>query len=169
MGIGGGIGIGGPAPRVAGPKAAGATVGGSVRSGRLQRGRIACVAGRVMLRTEAAGCQVAIASTSQWRPTRTKGPHGLSRPLQPGTATFSYHTRVPYGPQAPEALLNPIAAGMQGGLRLCHRGIGQQHPGLRLTVGLQHNQGALQRLVAESPPGLVISERTGTRGVWPSG
>ena len=27
--------------------------------------------------------------------TRTKGPHGLSRPLQPGTAAFSYHTRVP--------------------------------------------------------------------------
>ena len=61
--------------------------------------------------------------------------------------------RVPDGLQAPEALLNPVAAGIQGGLRLCHRGIGQQHSGLRLTVGVQHHQSALQRLVAESPPG----------------
>ena len=81
------------------------------------------------------------------------------------------------GFQAPEALLNPIAAGIQGGLRLCHRRVGQQHPGLRLTVGVQHNQSTVQRLVrAEGPPvpthrspGPVISERTGTRRVWPSG
>ena len=43
-GIGGGIGIGGPAPRGAGPKAAGATVRDRVRSGLLQRGRSACLA-----------------------------------------------------------------------------------------------------------------------------
>ncbi len=48
--------------------------------------------------------------------------------------------RVPDGLQAPEALLNPVAAGIQGGLRLRHRRVGQQHPGLRLTVGVQHNQ-----------------------------
>ncbi len=47
-GIGGGVGIGGPAPRVAGPGAAGATVSGSVRAVRLQRGKIAGLA--------AAGC-----------------------------------------------------------------------------------------------------------------
>ena len=57
------------------------------------------------------------------------------------------------GLQAPEALLNLVAAGIQGGLRLRHRRVGQQHPGLRLTVGVQHNQGALQGLVAEGPPG----------------
>ena len=42
------------------------------------------------------------------------------------------------GFQAPEALLDPVAAGIQGGLRLCHRGVGQQYPGLLLTVGVQH-------------------------------
>ncbi len=57
------------------------------------------------------------------------------------------------GLQAPEPLLNPIAAGIQGGLRLRHRRVGQQHPGLGLTVGLQHDQGAVQGLVAESPAG----------------
>ena len=51
------------------------------------------------------------------------------------------------------SLLNPVAAVLQGGLRLRHRRVGQQHPGLRVTVGLQYNRGAVQRLVTESPPG----------------
>ena len=59
---------------------------------------------------------------------------------------------VPDGLHPPEALLNPVAAGIQGGLRLRHWRVGQQYPGLRLTVGLQHNQGTGQRRIAESPP-----------------
>ena len=57
------------------------------------------------------------------------------------------------GLEAPEALLNPVAAGIPGGLRLGHRGIGEQYPGLRLTIGVQHNQGAVQGRVAEGAPG----------------
>ena len=87
------------------------------------------------------------------------GQQGGNRQHQPMAA----HTRgvpaaglVPlpaYRFEAPEALFDPIAAGIQGGLRLRHRGVGQQHLGLRLTVGLQHNQGTGQRLVAEGAPG----------------
>ncbi len=65
--------------------------------------------------------------------------------------------RVPDGFQAPEALLNPVAAGIQGGLRLCYRRVGQQHPGLLLTHGVQHTPtgppGAVQGLVPERPAG----------------
>ena len=77
------------------------------------------------------------------------------------------------GLQAPEALLHPIAAGIPGGLRMRHRRVGQQHPGLRLAVGVQHtptgSPGGLQRRVTGSPPGPVISESTDRRWVWPSG
>ena len=61
------------------------------------------------------------------------------------------------GLQAPEALLNPVAAGIQGGLRLRHGRVGQQYPGLRLTVGLPHAPtgppSTVQRLRAEGPAG----------------
>ena len=61
------------------------------------------------------------------------------------------------GLQTAEALLNPVAAGIQGGLRLRHRRIGQQHPGLRLPVGVQHTPtglpGTVQGLVPERPAG----------------
>ena len=78
---------------------------------------------------------------------------GELAPLQPGTAAFSYHTRVPDSLQTPEALFDPVAAGIQGGLRLRHRGVGQQHPGLPLTIGVPHNQGGVQGRVTESLPG----------------
>ena len=40
--------------------------------------------------------------------------------------------------QPARALFNPVAAGIQGGFRQRHRGVGQQYPRLRLIVGLQH-------------------------------
>ena len=56
------------------------------------------------------------------------------------------------GFQDMEALLNPVAPGIQGGLRLRHRRVGQQHPRLRLSVGLQHHQSAVRRRVTENQP-----------------
>ncbi len=60
---------------------------------------------------------------------------------------------VPDGLQNPEALLNPVAADIQGRLRLRHRGVGQPH----LTGVVQYTPkgplGGLQRRVPESPPG----------------
>ncbi len=80
-----------------------------------------------------------------------------------------------YGLHAPEAVFNPVAAGIQSGLRQRYLRVGQKHPAQRLTVGVQHDQGAVQRLVAEGPPGAhhrspgpVVSVPTGTRWVWPS-
>ncbi len=57
------------------------------------------------------------------------------------------------GIYAPKALFNPVAAGIQGGLRLRYGRVSQQYPGLRLTVGLKHDKGAVQGLIMESPPG----------------
>ena len=54
-GIGGGVRIGGPGPRVVGPGAAGATVSGILRAERPHVGESAGVAGRAVRRTEAAG------------------------------------------------------------------------------------------------------------------
>ena len=125
--------------------------------------------GRVQLggrAAQAAGCQVAGLRVLAARAVGHGQPGG-HRQHQPVAAHTGYPLggvpaarlvplptqRVPDGFQAPEALFDPVAAGIQGGLRLCHRGVGQQHPGLRLTVGVQHNQSAVQRLVAESLPG----------------
>ena len=61
------------------------------------------------------------------------------------------------GFQTAEPLFDPVAAGIQGGLRLRHRRVGQQHPGLRLPVGVQHTPtglpGTVQGLVPERPAG----------------
>ena len=54
-GIGGGVRIGGPGPRVVGPGAAGATVSGILRAEGSHVGASACGAGRAVRGTEAAG------------------------------------------------------------------------------------------------------------------
>ena len=46
--------------------------------------------------------------------TRSKGPRVQAAGLVPLPA---------YGLQAPEALLNPVSAGLQGGLRVCATGV----------------------------------------------
>ena len=124
VGIGSGIRIGGPAPRVAGPGMSGATVTGILMAERpCVWAAGAGVAGRVLRRAEAAGV---------WRESDA-GPAPRARE---GSGA---------------ALL--LLRGACRRLRLRYGRAGQQDPGLRLTVGLQHDQGAVQRRVTENPPG----------------
>ena len=55
-----------------------------------------------------------------------QGGHRQHQPVAAHTRGIPAARLVPlpaYGLQAPEALLNPVAAGIQGGLRFCHRGV----------------------------------------------
>ena len=51
---------------------------------------------------------------------------------------------------APEALLDPVAAGVQGRVGVRRQGVGQQKPGLPLALGVQHHQRAGQGVAPES-------------------
>ena len=55
--------------------------------------------------------------------------------------------------ETPEALFDPVAAGVEGGLGVPGRGIGQQDPGLLAVLVVQHDQRAGQGLPTEGLAG----------------
>ena len=99
--------------------------------------------------------------------------HGQDQQV-PGHAHGVRATRAAPLPAAPleaaEALLDPVAAGVEGGPGVRRRGVGQQDPGVLAIPGVQHNQRAGQGVLAEglarptqNVPGPPPSDRTGTR------
>ena len=116
-----------PPPRCGGPRRQGcgeSDEGPALPARVVQVPRLRFLAARTVSHGQQSG-------NGQHQPVATHADQG-----SPRSAAFSYHTRVPDRFEAPEALLNPVAAGIQVGFRLRHRRVGQQHPGLRLTVGL---------------------------------
>ena len=80
-----------------------------------------------------------------------QGGDGLHQPVATHADRVPAARHVPFPAsrfQPAKALFNPVSAGIQGGLRLCHGRVGQQYPGLCLAIGLPHNQSAVRRPLA---------------------